>query len=276
MSSENKLGVILAGVSGWAGGAVARAILGSNDMTLVGAVARSSAGQSVAKLLAVDNCSLTVSASCDDALAQARARGEGADVFIDYTSAHSVKANVLWALEQGLSTVVGSSGLSGADFDEIEKLAVLRNLAVIACGNFSITAALAKHFSLLAAKYLPHWEIIDYAHSHKIDSPSGTARELAEAMAEVAVNKLDVPVEKTVGAREARGAQIAGSPVHSVRLPGLTLSFETLFGLPDERLSIRHDAGSGAGPYVEGTLLAVRKLPGRRGLTRGMDTLLFT
>jgi len=271
---SGKLKVLLAGVSGWTGAPVARAILDSGDLELVGAVSRSCAGQDVGKVLGRDPVGLTVQTSVAEALAAASV--DKVDVFIDYTSAVSVKANVLWALEQGISTVVGSSGLNADDFAEIEKLALCKGLAVIACGNFSITAALAKHFSLLAAKYLPHWEIIDYAHSHKMDSPSGTARELAEAMATVAANQIGVPVEKTVGAPEARGAQIAGSPVHSVRLPGFTLSFETLFGLPDERLSIRHDAGSGAGPYVEGTLLAVRKLPGRQGLTRGMDTLLFT
>src|SRR5262249_10906221 len=141
--------------------------------------------------------------------------------------------------------------------------------------NFSLTAALAKHFALLAAKHLPSWEVIDYAHAEKPDAPSGTTRELAEALGEVAQNKQAVPVERTQGPREARGAAIAGTQVHSVRLPGMVLAFETIFGLPNERLTIRHDAGKGAEPYVNGTLLAVRRVMQVEGLVRGLDRLLF-
>ncbi len=139
----------------------------------------------------------------------------------------------------------------------------------------AFTAALAKHFARLAAKHLPSWEIIDYAHAEKPDAPSGTTRELAEALGEVAQNKLAVPVEKTHGPREARGASIAGTQVHSIRLPGIVLAFETIFGLPNERLTIRHDAGKGAEPYVHGTLLAVRRVMQVAGLVHGLDRLLF-
>ena len=130
--------------------------------------------------------------------------------------------------------------------------------------------------ALLAAKHLPSWEIIDYAHAGKPDAPSGTARELAEALGAVSCDQLAVPVEQTYGSQEARGATIAGTQVHSVRLPGIVLAFETLFGLPNERLTIRHDAGKGAEPYVYGTLLAVRWVMQTTGLVRGLDHLLFS
>ena len=171
--------------------------------------------------------------------------------------------------------VVGTSGLVAADYDEIARRAEARGLGVIAAGNFSITAALAKHFALIAAKYLPSWEIIDYAHAGKVDAPSGTVQELAEALGQVAANELALPVERIHGSKEARGANIGGAQVHSVRLPGYVIAFETLFGLPDERLVIRHDAGSGAEPYVSGTLLAARRVMEITGLVRGLDTLLF-
>jgi 4-hydroxy-tetrahydrodipicolinate reductase len=98
---------------------------------------------------------------------------------------------------------------------------------------------------------------------------------LAEALGEVAANQLAVPVERTHGDPKARGATVAGTQVHSVRLPGIVLAFEALFGLPNERLTIRHDAGPGAEPYVQGTLLAVRRVMGVVGLVRGLDRLLF-
>jgi len=135
-------------------------------------------------------------------------------------------------------------------------------LGVIAAGNFSLTAALAKHFALIAARHLPSWEVVDYAGADKVDAPSGTTRELAGELAAVARSHLDVSLDQTQGPREARGVTIDGTQVHSVRLPGYVIAFETLFGLPDERLTIRHDAGSGAGPYVGGTLLAARAVMG--------------
>jgi 4-hydroxy-tetrahydrodipicolinate reductase len=270
VDNTGRIKILLAGVTGWTGEAVARAILDSVDLQLVGAVSRRSAGQDVGAALGRPAVGVQIAATVEEAMA-----AQDTDVFIDYTSASSVKAHVLAALGQGISTVVGSSGLTASDFVEIEQLAKARSCGVIACGNFSITAALAKHFALIAAKHLPQWEIIDYAPGHKIDVPSGTVRELAEELAHIKANQLSLPLTQIIGPEEARGAQIEGTPVHSLRLPGFSLSFETIFGLPNERLSIRHDAGAGAEPYVEGTLLAVRRVGSLSGLIRGLDTLLL-
>jgi 4-hydroxy-tetrahydrodipicolinate reductase len=125
-----------------------------------------------------------------------------------------------------------------------------------------------------AARHLDSWEVIDYASAAKTDAPSGTARELAERLAEVRPPSTAVPIDEVVGAREARGASVAGSQVHSVRLPSFIVSTEIVFAADGERLSIRHDAGDTPAPYVAGTLLAVRKVVGRVGLTRGLDRLL--
>ena len=194
---------------------------------------------------------------------------------IDYTDPASVKPRTFEALSRGIRVVIGTSGLTAADFAEIEHEASACRLGVIAAGNFSITAALAKHFSLLAARHLSSWEIIDYASASKIDAPSGTTQELAESMGEVAQSQLGVALDQTHGRREARGATIGGTQVHSVRLPGFIIAFETIFGLPDERLTIRHDAGAGAQPYAVGTLLAAKKVMETTGLIRGLDQLLF-
>lgn len=259
--------ICLAGVTGWTGKLVAEAIIAAPDLELVSCVSRSAQGKALTSFgLASD---LVVSGNVADALKIK------SDVFIDFTSADAVKEHVLYAVAKGVSTIVGSSGLGASDYDEIHKLALDKGVGVIACGNFPITAALAKHFALLAAKYLPSWEIIDYASASKIDAPSGTVRELAECMEAVRQNKLARPVSETVGEVTARGAQIKGTPVHSVRLPGYVIAFETVFGLPDERLTLRHDAGTSARPYVDGTLLAVRQCAQVKGLVRGLDKLLF-
>src|SRR5207248_6088650 len=118
----------------------------------------------------------------------------------------SVKQRTLTALANSVRVVIGTSGLTAADFDEIARMANEAGLGVIAAGNFSITAALAKHFALMAARYLPSWEVIDYAGAGKPDAPSGTTRELAEALGQMARNQLAVPIEQTHGYPTARGA----------------------------------------------------------------------
>jgi 4-hydroxy-tetrahydrodipicolinate reductase len=128
--------------------------------------------------------------------------------------------------------------------------------------------------ALLAARHLPYREVIDYAGETKPDVPSGTARELAERLAEVRPAEVGRPVELH-GPREARGVAVEGTHIHSVRLPSFVVSTEVLFALPDERLTIRHDAGGTPAPYVAGTLLAVRRVTDLVGLTRGLDTLLL-
>ena len=269
MSTGRPIRICIAGATGWAGSAVTRRILRSSDFHLAGVIARQSVGRDIGEVLGEPAAGIAVVSTLEDALPAQP------DVLIDYTTPDSVKARTFAALDHGLRVVVGTSGLTAEDYREIDAQARQRDLGVIAAGNFSITAALAKHFALVAARYLPSWEIIDYARADKMDAPSGTTRELAEELAAIAPNHLGLPIEQTQGVREARGAAIAGTPVHSVRLPSYVIAFETIFGLPDERLTIRHDAGAGAEPYVGGTLLAAQRVMGLTGLVRGLDRLLF-
>ncbi len=262
------LSICVAGATGWTGRAVAEGALAADDLTLVSAVSRSAAGQDLGTAWGGDANGVPVFGAVTEAL-------EGVDVLIDYTSHDAVLEHTLTAIGNGVSVVVGSSGLGADQFAEIESAAIENDVAVVAAGNFSITAALAQAAVLLAAKHLPSWEIIDYASASKPDAPSGTARELAERLAEIKSPHVDVPVADTAGDVEARGATVADSQVHSVRLPGFSVATETVFGLPDERLTIRHDAGTSAAPYVGGTLLAARAVTARRGLTRGLDSLLL-
>ena len=200
---------------------------------------------------------------------------EGVDVLIDYTSHDAVRGHTMSALEQGVNVVIGSSGLTRTDYDDIDALARRQGVGVVAAGNFSLTAALAQAAALLVAPLMPQAEVIDYASSTKGDVPSGTARELAERLAEKRPPIMDRALEDTAGPIEARGATVDGLQVHSLRLPSFSVSTEVILALPHERLTIRHDADSSPDPYVDGTLLAVRRVIGRVGLTRGLDSLLF-
>jgi 4-hydroxy-tetrahydrodipicolinate reductase len=245
--------VCVAGVTGWTGSAVAEAVGAAADLELVAGVARSDPGSHS-----------TVAEALDAA---------PADVLVDFTSAAAVRENVLAALERRVAVVVGSSGLSGADYEELDERARVQEVGVIAAGTFSITAALLLRFATEAARHVGSWEVIDYSSLGKPDAPSGTARELAERLDAVAQPAVVVPVDETLGAPEARGATVGSTQVHSLRLPSFSVSTEIVFGGEDERLSIRHDAGSTPAPYVAGTLLAIRAVPGRVGLTRGLDQL---
>jgi 4-hydroxy-tetrahydrodipicolinate reductase len=246
--------VCVAGITGWTGRPVADAVEAAADLELVAGVARSDAAShsSVADAL--------------DAVA--------ADVLVDYTHASVVKENVHAAIERRVNVVVGSSGLSADDYDEIDAAARDRSVGVVAAGNFSLTAAVLLRAATEAARHLAAWEVVDYASAGKPDAPSGTARELAERLGAVGTPAVAVPVDEVLGPREARGATVAGTQVHSVRLPSFVVSTEVVFAAPGERLSIRHDAGESPAPYVAGTLLAIRAVPGRVGLTRGLDRLL--
>lgn len=260
--------VCLAGATGWAGSALARAIAHSDDLELVAAVSRTHAGRTLGKVLDEPSLTCPVYATAREALAHP------CDVFVEYTKPDVAKTNVLLALEHGANVVVGTSGLSDEDYAEIDQVAHERRRAVLAVGNFALTVVLLQKFAEMAAKYLPQWEIIDYAHDAKVDAPSGTARELAFRLSQVRRPALTVPLEQTQGMVETRGGQVAGSQVHSVRLPGYVISIEVIFGLPDQKLILRHEAGSSAEPYVDGALLAIRRVGSFVGLRRGLDTVL--
>jgi 4-hydroxy-tetrahydrodipicolinate reductase len=246
--------VCVAGVTGWTGRPVAGAIEAADDLELVAGVARS------------DPEHFSTVAEALEAVP--------ADVLVDYTHAESVGANVRVALERGVGVVVGSSGLTAEDYAAIDTLARERGVGVIAAGNFSLSAALVLRFALEAAEHFDFWEVIDYASAGKEDAPSGTARELAERLAAVHRPALGVSLADVLGAPNARGATVAGTQVHSLRLPGFVVSTEVVFASGGERLTLRHDAGPTPEPYVAGTLLAIRSVPGRVGLTRGLDRLL--
>jgi 4-hydroxy-tetrahydrodipicolinate reductase len=248
------LRVCVAGVTGWTGRAVAEAIRAADDLELVAGVSRSDPGSHSSVEEALDAVPM--------------------DVLVDYTHAGVVKGHVLSALEHGVAVVVGSSGLTAADYDEIDARAREKDVGVVAAGNFSVTAALLLRFAGEAARHVEAWEIIDFASFGKPDAPSGTSREVAERLGSVRAAAVEVPVEETLGERDARGATIAGTQVHSLRLPSFTVSTEVVFAAEGERLAIRHDAGENAAPYVAGTLLAIRAVPALVGLTRGLDQLL--
>lgn len=263
--------IVVAGATGWVGRALVAAITADPTLELVGAVARSQAGADAGLAIGLPALGLPLVATLEEALAHP------SDVVIDYTKPNTVKHHALTALALGRNVVIGTSGLGTSDYAEIDAAAQAAGLGVVAAGNFSITATLLKKFALEAARWVADVEVIDYASAAKPDTPSGTGRELAEALSQVRRAGTSKPVDQLTGLPATRGATVAQPTpiqVHSVRMPSFVLSCEAIFGAPDERLVIRHDAGSSAAPYVAGTLLAARQVVGRVGLTRGMESLI--
>jgi 4-hydroxy-tetrahydrodipicolinate reductase len=254
--------ICIAGVTGWVGAPLAQAVLEAEDLTLSGAVARSAAGRRV------EGSDLTIAGSVAEALESA----SHTDVLIDYTAPQAVRGHIEEALRHGVGVVVGTSGLTAEDYAQVDALARELGVGVIASGNFSVMVAVLQHAALLAAERLSAWEVLDYASDGKPDAPSGTARELAERLSAV---RRPAPTPDPIGPAESRGASLNGTRVHSLRLPSFTVSTEVVFGGEDERLSLRHDAGNAAAPYISGTLLAARLVTERVGVTRGLDQLLF-
>ena len=264
----NKLKICVAGATGWAGSALSQGIADAADLEFVAAISRRYAGKTLEEAIGIAGLTTPIFGSVDDALKT------GPDVFVDYTKPDVAKFHVLSALKSGAHVVIGTSGLSSADYDEIDGVAKAVNRGVLAVGNFAISAVLLQKFAEMAAKYIPNWEIIEYASSGKVDAPSGTARELANRLSNVQEASLEVPLDKIDGIKESRGARLQGTQVHSVRLPGYVISIDAIFGMPDQKLIIRHEAGTSAEPYVNGALLAIREVGKLVGLHRGLDSVM--
>jgi 4-hydroxy-tetrahydrodipicolinate reductase len=263
------INVCFAGITGWTAPPIVAAIDRAADLALTSGVSRSAAGQSLAAAAGSTSTGF-VHASIEQAVGSAEV-----DVVVDYTSASAVRHNVWTAVDAGVHVVIGSSGLTAADYTELDRRARDRSVGVVAAGNFSVMAAILRHAAAMAAEHVEQWEIIDYASDDKPDVPSGTSRELAETLEHVRQPQITVPLADLHGPVEARGVGVAGSRIHSVRLPSFVVTTEIVFAGPGERLVMRHDPGLSADPYVAGTLLAIRRVGEQVGLRRGLDALLF-
>jgi 4-hydroxy-tetrahydrodipicolinate reductase len=148
----------IAGATGWTGSAIAQAALEADGIALRSAVSRGSAGQDLGTALGWDAVGVPVFAHVADAL-------DGVHVLVEFTSGAAAKQLALTAIKHGVAPIIGSSGLTAADFEEIDAAATSSGVGAISAGNFSLTAAMALAGATLAARHLSHWEIIDYAKS---------------------------------------------------------------------------------------------------------------
>jgi len=251
-----RVGVL--GAAGRMGQEVRRTVASANDLELVAAVDPDHVGEDA------DGVQITGSV---DALSDA-----GAEVAVDFTRPSAVKANVQWCLEHGVHIVVGTTGMTAADIDDLRTVAEGAEANCVIAPNFALGAVLLLRFAAEAARFFDAAEVIELHHDGKADAPSGTA--LATARAIDAARAGDWSAPDAIGVDpSSRGADVDGVRVHAVRLPGLVAHEEVLFGGPGQVLTLRHDALDRSA-FMPGVLLAVRSVATRPGLTVGLDALL--
>ncbi|WP_144206652.1 4-hydroxy-tetrahydrodipicolinate reductase [Mycobacterium tilburgii] len=226
----------------------------------------------VAGVCAADD--LTLSAEVDAGDPMSLLIDTGTEVVIDFTHPNVVMANLEFLIANGIHAVVGTTGFTAERLQQVEEwLTASPGTSVLIAPNFAIGAVLSVHFAKQAAPFFESAEVVELHHPHKADAPSGTAARTAKLIAESRKGLPPNPDATSTGLPGARGADVEGIPVHSVRLAGLVAHQEVLFGTEGETLTIRHDSLDRTS-FVPGVLLAVRRIQEHPGLTVGLEPLL--
>jgi 4-hydroxy-tetrahydrodipicolinate reductase len=195
------------------------------------------------------------------------------DVIVDFTHADWTPRLARDALNARVRMVIGTSGLSGEFMQLLERECKERSLGVVVASNFALGAVLMQHMARIASRYYESAEIIELHHDQKVDAPSGTALATARLMAAERNKEFERAATERENLAGARGGEVSGVTIHSVRLPGLVAHQEVLFGGPGETLTIRHDSMSRES-FMPGVLLAVREVMRRNELVTGLDKLI--
>jgi len=196
------------------------------------------------------------------------------EIVIDFTHPDVVMDNLKFLIDNGIHAVVGTTGFTDERLGKVKAwLADKPDVAVLIAPNFAIGAVLSMRFAKQAARFFESAEVIELHHPQKADAPSGTAARTARLIAEARKGLPPNPDATSTGMDGARGADVDGIPVHSVRLAGLVAHQEVLFGTQGETLTIRHDSLDRTS-FVPGVLLAVRTVREHPGLTVGLEPIL--
>ena len=259
--------VIVNGAYGRMGRTVLNAVINDSELELVGAV-DVIGGADSGELSGNKKNAIVVETDLTKALIEKKP-----DVMIDFTQPQAVFQNVITALENKVSPVVGTTGLSDAEKEIIRETSEKFDTPVFIAPNFAIGAVLMMLVSKQIAKYMPDVEIIELHHDKKLDAPSGTAELTAKMIAEVRESHQQGHPNEVEKMDHVRGANYDGIHIHSVRLPGYVAHQEVIFGGLGQTLTIRHDS-TGRDSFMPGVLLACKKVRSLKGLTVGLDKLL--
>jgi 4-hydroxy-tetrahydrodipicolinate reductase len=233
--------------------------------------------ESVHAIRAAEGLELVAALDVEDDLSEEIARRPGC-VVVDFTHPSCAYENALKIIEAGCHGVIGTTGFSDSQIDEIERRCSEKELGFFICPNFAVGAVLMMRFAAEAAKHMETAEIIELHHPAKADSPSGTAHKtalmMAEAREQAGLADFQGPDAATESLAGARGANHRGIRVHSVRMRGMLANQEVILGLPGQTLTLRHDSIDRS-CFMPGVVLACRKVVDFKGLVIGLDRILF-
>ena len=273
--------VVVTGALGRMGAEVIRAVQMAPDCHLVGAVDNTPGkeGQDVGELLGLHALEVSVTADLEGCLCSASQAvrdagpGKGA-VMVDFTHPSVVYANTRAAIAYGVHPVIGTTGLSPAQLDDLQSFSDKASIGGAVIPNFSVGMVLLQQAAAAAARFYDHAELTELHHNRKADAPSGTCIKTAELMEELGKQFNESEVDEHESLAGSRGGQRpSGLRLHSLRLPGLVAHQEVMFGSPGETYTLRHDTIDRAA-YMPGVLLCVRKVRQLQALVYGLERLL--
>ena len=259
--------VMVSGACGRMGQAVLKAVIEDSELELVGAVDLAG-GADAGELVGLGKNGVIVGTDLEAVI-----DASSPEVMVDFTRPDVVYANAVKAIKKGVSPVIGTTGLSDEEKAELAELSKVNNTPVFIAPNFAIGAVLMMLMARQAAKYMPEVEIIELHHDKKLDAPSGTALQTAAMISEVRKAHVQGNPEETEKVAGARGADVDGMRIHSVRLPGYVAHQEVIFGGLGQTLTIRHDSLNRES-FMPGVCLACKKVRNLEGLVIGLDKIM--
>ena len=259
--------VMVSGACGRMGQAVLKAVIEDSELELVGAVDLAG-GADAGELVGLGKNGVIVGTDLEAVIDASRP-----EVMVDFTRPDVVYANAVKAIKKGVSPVIGTTGLSDEEKAELAELSKANNTPVFIAPNFAIGAVLMMLMARQATKYMPEVEIIELHHDKKLDAPSGTALQTAAMISEVRKAHVQGNPEETEKVAGARGADVDGMRIHSVRLPGYVAHQEVIFGGLGQTLTIRHDSLNRES-FMPGVCLACKKVRNLEGLVIGLDKIM--
>ncbi|MBI2995115.1 MAG: 4-hydroxy-tetrahydrodipicolinate reductase [Candidatus Melainabacteria bacterium] len=270
--------VLVCGAAGKMGQAVVRAVSAEADLKLVGGVDRSgnpNLGKDIGLLCGIDETGVKLTGDLKETLVKSNP-----NVMVDFTMPEIVIVNAQVALKAGVRVVIGTTGMTKDDVNELSKIAKQNAIGAIVAPNFAVGAVLMMKFAKEASKYFANAEIIEYHHDKKLDAPSGTSIKSAELMAENrklfgsrAMRPHGSTSKETI--KGARGAVGEGNiHIHSVRLPGVIANQEIIMGMTGQTLTIRHDTYDRTA-FMPGVLMAIKKVMGLDHLVYGLENIIY-
>ncbi|AFZ31597.1 dihydrodipicolinate reductase [Gloeocapsa sp. PCC 7428] len=276
MVNQAPIPVVVNGAAGKMGREVVKAVSQASDMTLLGAVDRNPEynGKDAGEVAGLSEpLEVPITDQLEPTLALATQERQ-LGVMVDFTHPSSVYDNIRAAIAYGIRPVVGTTGLSVEQIQDLAEFADKASTGCLMIPNFSIGMVLLQEAAVRASQYFDHVEIIELHHNQKADAPSGTAIQTAQMLAEMGKTYNPSSVEETEKLPGARGSVAdEGIRIHSVRLPGLIAHQEVIFGAPGQIYTLRHDTSDRA-CYMPGVLLAIRKVTQLKSLVYGLEKIL--